>query len=258
MSMNLYEILGLDKNVSPEDIRKAYKRRALQTHPDRLPPNVTPADKSNAEEQFRLVNNAYEVLNDPQNRELYDKYGVWPPPSVTLDPPRHRSTTSEQWRPDPNASFSPFGFGSQRPAFGFTGSHPRFAFTDPFELFDSLLGDMRGHFDDSPFPNHFPMRSMFDAPFGRSASFGSPFESMFGGPLFSQPTDINMLPGVSSYNSVSQAMGGNGRWVSQSKMTRNINGRTETIHKRRDPEGNEHITYSSPEGERYTINGVEQ
>ena len=51
-------------------MRKAYRRRALQTHPDRLPQNVSPEDKKAAEEQFRLVNNAYEVLNNPENRKV--------------------------------------------------------------------------------------------------------------------------------------------------------------------------------------------
>ena len=68
-------------------VRKAYKRRALATHPDRLPQNVTDAEKAQANEQFRLVsllqfpeyasancgaqvNNAYEVLNDSGNRKV--------------------------------------------------------------------------------------------------------------------------------------------------------------------------------------------
>lgn len=257
MASNLYEVLGLDRSASPEDIRKAYRKRALQTHPDRLPQGTTQDEKTRAAEQFRLVNNAYEVLNDPQNRQLYDQHGVWPPPTIPSDPPRHNNDANEQWRPDPFASR--FGFGSQRPAFGFAsmGGRSRFTFTDPFELFNSLFGDVQAHFDDSPFPSHFPVRSMFDSPFGRSSSFGSPFETIFGGPLFSEPMS-QTGPGVRSYSSVTQAAGSNGRWVSESKMTRMVNGRTETIHKRRDAEGNEHITYSSPEGERYTINGVEQ
>lgn len=51
-------------------MRKAYKKRALQTHPDRLPQNIGPVDKQAAEEQFRLVNNAYEVLNNEDNRKV--------------------------------------------------------------------------------------------------------------------------------------------------------------------------------------------
>ena len=88
MTTSLYEILGIKKDATPEEgthrsyvplvslvlialpVRKAYRRRALQTHPDRLPPNVTAADKEAAEEQFRLVNNAYEVLNNADNRKV--------------------------------------------------------------------------------------------------------------------------------------------------------------------------------------------
>ena len=51
-------------------VRKAYRKRALQTHPDRLPQDVSAADKKAAEEQFRLVNNAYEVLNNTENRKV--------------------------------------------------------------------------------------------------------------------------------------------------------------------------------------------
>ncbi|GJJ11083.1 hypothetical protein Clacol_005314 [Clathrus columnatus] len=79
-SDNFYDILGIDANSQLEDIRKAYKRRALQTHPDRLPQGSTPEDKRLAEENFRrgmlgyleacfsiqshnrAVNNAYESM----------------------------------------------------------------------------------------------------------------------------------------------------------------------------------------------------
>ncbi|KAJ2989359.1 hypothetical protein NUW54_g8810 [Trametes sanguinea] len=78
---NFYEVLGVKQDATQEEVRKAYRRRALQTHPDRLPQDVSQADKKKAEEQFRLVNNAYEVLNNEESRKLYDKHGVWPPPT---------------------------------------------------------------------------------------------------------------------------------------------------------------------------------
>ncbi|KAJ3517758.1 hypothetical protein NLJ89_g315 [Agrocybe chaxingu] len=68
MSTGLYEELGISKDASPEEVRKAYKKKALLTHPDRLPPGATAAEKSEAEENFRRVNNAYEVLHDPKKR----------------------------------------------------------------------------------------------------------------------------------------------------------------------------------------------
>ncbi|EMD38946.1 hypothetical protein CERSUDRAFT_81740 [Gelatoporia subvermispora B] len=266
MATNLYEVLGVNKNASPEEIRKAYRKRALQTHPDRIPPTATPDEKKAAEEQFRKVNNAYEVLTDDSNRKLYDRYGVWPPPEPSAEPqpnPRsnyHRATVdpfgSNPFSSDPFFS-SGFGFGPHRP----------FTFTDPFVLFNSLFGDLHGAFEENPFFSD-PFLSPFDSrsPFGMDpferamvSPFGSrsPFGSLFG----PSPT-MHGLPGSSSstrsYSAVSRSIGMNGQWVSQSKMTRTVNGRTETIHKRRDAQGNEHITYSSPEGERYTINGVEQ
>ncbi|KAI0954007.1 hypothetical protein AcW1_006699 [Taiwanofungus camphoratus] len=260
MATDLYETLGLDRNASSEDVRKAYRRRALQTHPDRLPPNITPAQKAAAEDEFRKVNNAYEVLNDQQNRRLYDQHGVWPPPSADAGPQRRRSHRQDSFDPFLSDPFfnSPFG-SSRRP----------FAFTDPFVLFNSLFGDIRRNFDDDdPFSSRFPFDNTRSDSFGRSLM--SPFDgtmlggsmfgsSMFGpGSMFSQIMNGESHPHTASYSSVSRAVGRNGQWVSQSKVTRTINGRTETILKRRDAEGNEHITYSSPDGERYTINGIEQ
>lgn len=105
--------------------------------------------------------------------------------------------------------------------------------------FQSHQGDPFGHSSLSPFGSGFP--------FGERRPF---LEMMLGG--------MDNPGNVGSYSSVTQAVGSNGQWVSQSKMTRGVNGRTETIIKRRDAQGNEHVTYSSPEGERFTINGIDQ
>ncbi|KAI0080128.1 DnaJ-domain-containing protein [Panus rudis PR-1116 ss-1] len=253
---NLYEVLGIQKNASPEDVRKAYRKRALQTHPDRLPQGTTPEQKDKAEEQFRLVNNAYEVLNDQRNRELYDKHGVWPPPT---EEPR----TSHRDDSGPGPSFDPF---INDPFFNRPfGARRGFMFTDPFELFNSIFGDLHGHFDDDPFiRDPFPSifgRDPFTSQFGRDpfgGSFMSPFGPgfPFGRSLLSDfPTDMGS---ASTRSFVSSSVGINGQWVSQSKMTRTINGRTETIITKKDAQGNEHVTYLSPDGERHTINGVEQ
>lgn len=67
--LDYYKILEIDKNASPEDIKKAYRKLARKYHPD-----LNPNDKS-AEAKFKQVNEANEVLSDPEKRKKYDQYG---------------------------------------------------------------------------------------------------------------------------------------------------------------------------------------
>jgi len=67
--LDYYAILGVDRNASDKDIRKAYRRLARQYHPD-----VNPGDKQ-AEEKFKEINEAYQVLSDPEKRQKYDQLG---------------------------------------------------------------------------------------------------------------------------------------------------------------------------------------
>lgn len=66
---NYYDVLGVPRTATEKDIRQAYRRLARQYHPD-----VNPGDKS-TEEKFKEINQAYEVLSDPEKRRKYDKYG---------------------------------------------------------------------------------------------------------------------------------------------------------------------------------------
>ena len=77
---NYYEILGIDVNAASGQIRAAYKRLAMEHHPDRNPGNVQ------AEEVFKLVNEAYHTLSDPLKKSRYD----------ALLFPRHTPTPEEQ------------------------------------------------------------------------------------------------------------------------------------------------------------------
>ncbi|HQC51326.1 MAG TPA: DnaJ domain-containing protein, partial [bacterium] len=63
-----YEVLGLDRAASEEEIKRAYRKLALQFHPDR---NSDPE----SEEKFKEASEAYEVLSDSHKRNLYDTYG---------------------------------------------------------------------------------------------------------------------------------------------------------------------------------------
>ena len=66
-----YEILGVRKGATPEELKKAYRELALSSHPDRVPAEK----KKEAENRFKEISEAYAVLTDPQKRALYDQYG---------------------------------------------------------------------------------------------------------------------------------------------------------------------------------------
>src|SRR5204863_9995176 len=91
-----YEILGVKKSASTEDIKKAFRKLARKYHPD-----VNPGDKK-AEEKFKEINEAYEVLSDPEKRKQYDTLG-----------------------PNWQEQFGPFaGTGTRRSSYGFGGRVP--------------------------------------------------------------------------------------------------------------------------------------
>lgn len=103
-----YEILGVDKNASQSDIKRAYRKLAKKYHPD-----ANPGDKK-AEEKFKEINEAYEVLSDEEKRKKYDQFG-------------------QAFQFENGADFDPsqFGFGNFRYTYH-TGSND---FSDFFNLF---------------------------------------------------------------------------------------------------------------------------
>ena len=70
MAKNYYEILGIAKDASESEIKKMYKKLAVKWHPDKNPEN-----KEESEKKFKEISEAYQILSDPQKREIYDNYG---------------------------------------------------------------------------------------------------------------------------------------------------------------------------------------
>src|SRR6476619_2379179 len=68
--IDYYEVLGVNKNATSEDIKKAYRKLARKYHPD-----LNPNDKE-ANKKFQQINEANEVLSDPEKRKKYDQYGA--------------------------------------------------------------------------------------------------------------------------------------------------------------------------------------
>jgi curved DNA-binding protein len=125
-----YKILGVDKNASEKDVKKAYRKMAMKYHPDR-----TQGDKS-AEEMFKRISEAYAVLSDKEKREQYDTFGA--------SGFRQRYTQEDIFRGfNFGDVFREFGFGDSHFAnifMGGAGRGRRFSFghgADPFSAYTS-------------------------------------------------------------------------------------------------------------------------
>jgi len=125
--LDYYEILGISKNALPDDIKQAYKKLAKQHHPDM----VSEKDKEAAEKRFKEINEAYQILNDPQKKKMYDQFGH---AGVGQGAgPGGFGGQQGQWGPF-TYSYSTGGPGGQQNPFDFNGGF------DPFDVFEEFFG----------------------------------------------------------------------------------------------------------------------
>jgi curved DNA-binding protein len=123
-----YETLGVPKTSSADEIRKAFRKLARQHHPDM----VKAAEKKAAEEKFKVINEAYEVLGDPEKRKKYDQLGAdWNQPGGGQQPPEWAQGSRRGGFGEAGADGGEFHFGG-------TG------FSDFFEQFFGGAGRRRG------------------------------------------------------------------------------------------------------------------
>lgn len=120
-----YALLGVSKNASAEDIKKAYRRLARKYHPD-----LNPGDKT-AEAKFKEITEANEVLSDADNRSQYDRFGQYWKQS---EPPRTNQRTTTKPPNSPTSDFNGVDFGQ-------------------YNNFDDFVNELLGRFGNSGNPN---------------------------------------------------------------------------------------------------------
>jgi molecular chaperone DnaJ len=166
-----YEILGVKKSASAEDIRKAFRKLARKYHPD-----VNPGDKS-AEEKFKALSEANDVLSDPKKRKIYDQVGFY---SDNIDPATAEAYARAGGEAGGAGGF-PGGFPGGGAPDGGQGVHFDFGGFDFSDLVDNAArGASRNRSGAS----------------GGSGSFRDIFGSIFGGGQGAAPADTGPEPGT--------------------------------------------------------------
>ncbi len=118
-----YDILGVSKSASASDLKSAYRKMALQWHPDRN-------KDAGAEAKFKEINEAYEVLSNPEKKQKYDQFG-----HAAFDPSAGFGGGGQSYRQGP-FTYSYSSGGGFEDLFGSQGQ----GFSDPFNIFESFFG----------------------------------------------------------------------------------------------------------------------
>jgi DnaJ family protein B protein 4 len=115
MSKDYYQVLGIDKDATPDQIKKAYRKLAMKWHPDKNPDN-----KEEAEQKFKEVGEAYSVLSDETKRKNYDQFGTAKPQQAGFENSGNfqNQFSSEEAQKIFQQFFSDFGGGQTSFAFG--------------------------------------------------------------------------------------------------------------------------------------------
>jgi len=122
--MDYYELLGVKKGATDAEIKTAYRKQALEWHPDR---NKT----AGAAERFKEINKAYEVLSNPQKKQMYDQYGK----DAFERGGYGRASSGAQQQGPFNYTYT--NYGGQDPFGGMGGVD---GFSDPFDIFEQFFG----------------------------------------------------------------------------------------------------------------------
>src|SRR3990167_3279362 len=122
---DFYEILGVSQNASDAEIKSAYRKLALQWHPDKHKGDA----KKEAEQKFKEVNQAYEVLRDPKKKSMYDQMG--------------HSAFTQNGSGGPGGPFGGYQQGPFRYTYSTGGNvnfEDLFGGSDPFDIFEQFFG----------------------------------------------------------------------------------------------------------------------
>lgn len=260
-----YETLGVQPNATRDEVKKAYRQKAMEWHPDK-----NNHRKEESEFRFKKIGESYEVLSDPERRAAYDRYG---PEGLMANMGAEGQAARRQYEFHPARDvfaeffrgydpFSDFGDPFGMSLFGFGHHHGPNLFGDNVDPFGSnhhqQTRPQNTFHENRMHPHHhvFGMNPFGHSSFGYAGGFGGFGEhGGYGGfGSQSQPREQRQPS-----TSISLSFGSNGASVSRSTTTRIVNGQRTSVTTVKDAQGNVTVTKQGPDGRQYTtVNGTAQ